>query len=59
MFTGRFELYVPGPGCVSTSPMIRKHCKSISERQLHVDIKSRAHGAFLGQPYSGTLKFTN
>jgi hypothetical protein len=50
MFTGGFELYVPGPGCVSTSPMIRKHCKSISELQLHVDIKSRAHAAFLGQP---------
>ena len=50
MFTGGFELYVPGPGCVSSSPMIWKNCKSISERQLNVDIKSRAHGAFLGQP---------
>ena len=26
MFIGGFELYVPGPGCISTSPIIRINC---------------------------------
>ena len=28
MFTGRFELYLPGLGCISTSTIIRINCNT-------------------------------
>ena len=34
MFTGGFELYVPGPGCVSTSPIIRINCNTNNRKTI-------------------------
>ena len=34
MFTGGFELYVPGPGCVSTSPIIRINCNTYNRKTI-------------------------
>jgi hypothetical protein len=36
MFTGGFELYVPGPGpgCVSTSPIIRINCNIYNRKTI-------------------------
>ena len=34
MFTGGFELYVPGPGCVSTSPLIRINCNTNNRKTM-------------------------
>ena len=38
MFTGGFELYVPGPGCVSTSPIIRINSNTNKNGILSVKI---------------------
>jgi hypothetical protein len=31
---GGFELYVPGPGCVSTSPIIRINCNTYNRKTI-------------------------
>ena len=34
MFTGGFELYLPGPGCVSTSPIIGINCNTYNRKTI-------------------------
>jgi hypothetical protein len=34
MFTGRFELYVPGLGCISTSIIIRINCNIYNRKTI-------------------------
>ena len=34
MFTGGFELCIPEPGCVSTSPIIRINCNTYNRKTI-------------------------
>jgi hypothetical protein len=56
MFTGGFELYVPGPGCVSTSPIIRINCNIYNRKTI---LCSNVLSGFIDVSVQTILKCSN